>query len=68
MQKSRYDVYVPLARAARARGLSYPAIDRELGLPNGKSWILLNRERHRENSRESWQRYYARGRRPLYED
>lgn len=49
----------------RLEGWSYKSIDHLLNLPLGKSWIIHNRERHNENSRESVKRYVARGSIPL---
>lgn len=47
--------------ALRLRGKSYREIDFLLGLPLGKAWIIHNRERQNENSRDSVRRYFARG-------
>ena len=49
------------AHALRNAGMSYRAIDAVMKLPRGKSWIIINRARHRANSRESVSRYAARG-------
>ena len=45
----------------RQEGKSYKEIGHLLNLPTGKAWQLANRARHNENSRESTQRYRARG-------
>lgn len=45
----------------RQEGKSYKEIGLLLGISKGKAWQLANRERHNENSRESVQRYRARG-------
>lgn len=49
------------AKALRNQGLSYAAIGARLGISGGKVWIILNREAHNANSRESASRYRARG-------
>lgn len=53
------------AQYLRNSGFIYHDIDRELGLPLGKSWHILNPEASRANTRDSTERYYARGAIPL---
>jgi hypothetical protein len=49
------------AHQLRNSDMAYKRIDKILGLPNGKAWIIINRERHNANARESSRRYQARG-------
>lgn len=45
----------------RALGWTYKTIDQHFGLPTGKAWIICNRPRQRENSKDSKTRWVARG-------
>lgn len=49
------------AKRLRASGRTYVEIDLFLCLPIGKSWQLINRERHLKSSRESSRRWIERG-------
>lgn len=53
------------AEELRKQGLTYKEIGRRLGISEAKAWIVLNRERHRKNQRESQQKYYKRNKTPL---
>jgi transposase len=49
------------AIALRAKGMTYTAIAHKLGLPTGTAWRMCNRDRSRQNSRDSAARYRIRG-------
>jgi len=50
------------AKELRGQGKTYREIDTALGMPTGKAWALVNRGRHRQNSKESKERYIKRRR------
>lgn len=50
------------AKELRTQGETYREIDTVLGMPTGKAWALVNHDKHRQNSKESEERYIKRGR------
>jgi orotate phosphoribosyltransferase-like protein len=52
----------------REQGHTYKQIDMELNLPKNTAWRLVNRQTYREHVNESFQRYYKRGHKALWED
>jgi transcriptional regulator with XRE-family HTH domain len=55
------------AKELRAQGLTYQAIADRLGVNVAKAWTFCNRERQRQNTNESRQRWVERGCEPLWQ-
>jgi len=56
------------ARELREQGMTYAEIGKILGVLPGKARTMCNRERARQNTTESNQRYQARNRTPLWQE